>query len=65
MAEQLRRRRALQREKEYIEEQRLDGRAAARVQRQLVRIAGYEAAERNLMHYEGSFRRYGQMDRYF
>ena len=115
MAEQLRRRRALQREKEYIEEQRLDGRAAARVQvttsnivssplrllsnhplypsilcyiqqliitivlmfplfipafclfliviiiclcvisqRRLVRIAGYEAAERNLMHYEGS-----------
>ena len=32
MAEQLRRRRALQREKEYIEEQRLDGRAAARAQ---------------------------------
>ena len=57
MAEQLRRRRALQREKEYIEEQRLDGRAAARVQRQLVRIAGYEAAERNLMHYEGTFTR--------
>jgi len=54
MAEQLRRRRALQREKEYIEEQRLDGRAAARIQRRLVRIAGYEAAERNLMHYEGT-----------